>query len=331
MIVIQIKGRKRWSVANEPTVYLSNKDQKRKPTVQEIQHYVQSGRSEFTLCPGDVLYIPRGHIHNASTVLNDNEALGNSEPLDNCPSSYPTEEMATLLNWNGPSLHLTFGIEQSCEGTLEALLHHALRLHFDDNRAFNTVAISAKSCYSRNQAASTHDIRWEAVLHHALAAVARERHVCDFPSFHGISAKLKDCKGSASLRRSLPLGLSEQSDSMQYSQLKKAFLHALDVFISSASITATAAFVQTLQTPPTDPELFFCFPGYSFEHVVTCPDSLMSLNAREFKQVLTDFYDKASTNFHSALRYFDKFGSAIREKNRKQQLADLEMVAQAKS
>lgn len=332
VIVIQIKGRKRWSVANEPTVYLSNRDQKRKPTIEEIQHYVQSPArsSEFTLCPGDALYIPRGHIHNASTVLNDSEALGTSGPLDDCPSSYPTEEMATLLNWNGPSLHLTFGIEQSCEGTLEALLHHALHLYFDDNRAFDTVAISAKSCYSGSQAASTHDIKWEAVLHHALAAVARERHVCDFPSFHGTSAKLKDCKGSASLRRSLPLGLSEQSDSMQYSHLKEAFLDALDIFKSSASISATAAFVQTLQTPPTDPELIFCFPGYSAEHVVTCPDSLMSLNAREFKQVLTDFYDEASTNFHSALRYFDEFGNAFREKNRKQRLADLEMVAQAK-
>ena len=317
VIVIQISGRKRWSVANEATVYLSNKDQKRKPTIEEIQHYVQSPArfSEFTLCPGDALYIPRGHIHNASTVLINNDASTNNGPLDNCPSS-PTAEMATLLNWNGPSLHLTFGVEQSCEGTLESLLHHALNLYFGDHRAFDSVAIPAESCYSGSQAASKHDIKWEAILHHALAAVARKSHVCDFPSFHDTSAKREDCKGSASLRRSLPLGLSEKSDSKQYAHVKKAFLHALDIFKSSASITATADFVQTLQKPPSDPELFFCFPGYSVEHVVACPDSLMSLNEREFKQVLTDFHEKTSTNFHAALNYLDKFGNAIREKNR---------------
>ena len=60
VIVIQLSGRKRWSVAREPSVYLSGKDQKRKPTrkeVEELQHY-----SEFTLCPGDILYIPRGQL-----------------------------------------------------------------------------------------------------------------------------------------------------------------------------------------------------------------------------------------------------------------------------
>ena len=116
----------------------------------------------------------------------------------------------------------------------------------------------------------------------------------------------------------------------QYSHLKKAFLHTLDIFKSSASIAETAEFVQTLQKPPADPDLFFCFPGYSVEHVVACPDSLMSLNAREFKQVVRDFHEKASANFHAALQQMDKFGNAIREKNRKQQLADLERVAQVK-
>jgi len=329
VIIIQVAGRKRWSVANEPTVYLSNKDQKRKPTIEEIQHYVQSPArfSEFTLCPGDALYIPRGHLHNASTVLVDNDAA--HEPLEHCPASYPSADMQQLLNWNGPSLHLTFGVEQSCEGTLESLLHHALNLYFDDNSAFNSVAIPAESCSSRNQVATSHDIQWKVILHHALAKVARTMHPCDFPSFHGTDATQQDCNGDGNfLRRSLPLGLSEKTESMQYSNLKNAFLQALDIFVSSASIVATAEFVQTLQKPPPDPELIFCFPGYSVDDVVPCPDALMSLRKHEFNQVLLDFHEKASSNFHQALKIMDNFGSDTRAKNRKQQLDDLERVAQ---
>lgn len=329
VIIIQIAGRKRWSVANEPIVYLSNRDQKRKPTIEEIKHYVQSPArfSEFTLCPGDALYIPRGHIHNASTVLVD--GVASNEPLNNCPASFPSAEMQKLLNWNGQnSLHLTFGFEQSCEGTLESLLHHALNLYFNDNRSINSVAIPAESCSSRNQAATSHDIKWRAVLHHALASVARKHHPCDFPLFHGSDAKQKDCNGNASLRRSLPLGLSEKTESVQYTNLKNAFLQAVDTFVSSASLVATAEFVQTLQKLPTDPELYFCFPGYTVEDVVACPDVLLSLRKHEFDKVLLDFHEKASSNFHAALQLMDKFGNEIRERNRKEQLDDLERVAQ---
>mmetsp|Transcript_7211 Transcript_7211/g.11179 ORF Transcript_7211/g.11179 Transcript_7211/m.11179 type:complete len:568 (-) Transcript_7211:1466-3169(-) len=319
VIVIQLSGRKRWSVANEPIVYLSNKDQKRKPTVEEIQHYGDARFSEFTLCPGDAIYIPRGHIHNASTVLLDDDEL------DHCPSSYPSEEMAKLLNVNGPSLHLTFGIEQSCEGKVESLLHHAINIYFDDNRASKSIAIPAESCSSRSQAATTHDIKWKSILHHALAAVARRDHSCDFPSFRGTDGKQTDCN---CLRRSVPLGLSEKTASMQYARLKKVFLHALDIFSSSASITETAEFVQTLQTPPADPDLTYCFPGYSVEDVVACPEALISLRTHEFTQVLMDFHKEASTSFLAALYTMDKFGNGIRERNRKQQLVDLENVAQ---
>lgn len=315
VIVIQLAGRKKWSVANEPTVYLSHKDRKRKPTKEELVYYVQSPArfSEFTLCPGDALYIPRGHIHNASTVLFDD--LASNGPLDHCPAS--NAEMAKLLSWHGPSLHLTFGVEQGCEGSLESLLHHALNAYFDDNGASNSVAISAESC----------------ILHHSLAEVARRSHPCDFPSFHDGTDRNQHvaCNGTASLRRSVPLGLSEKTDTLQYSHLKGAFLLALDIFISSASISMTAEFIHTLQKPPADPELTFCFPGFGHKDVLACPHALMSLTtieANEFVQRLTDFNKYASASFHTALKQMDKFGSVIRGMNRKQQLVDLERVAQ---
>mmetsp|Transcript_19308 Transcript_19308/g.29094 ORF Transcript_19308/g.29094 Transcript_19308/m.29094 type:complete len:397 (+) Transcript_19308:101-1291(+) len=65
VIVVQVYGQKYWNVAKDPTVYLSNQQQKRKPTLNEIDvpHY-----PTFLMKPGDVLYIPRGFLHNASTV-----------------------------------------------------------------------------------------------------------------------------------------------------------------------------------------------------------------------------------------------------------------------
>ncbi len=331
VIVIQLAGRKRWSVANEPIVYLSNKDQKRKPTVEEIKHYVQSPArfSEFTLCPGDALYIPRGHIHNASTVLFDDIA---NDDDSHCPASYPSAEMAKLLSWHGPSLHLTFGLEQACEGTLESLLHHALSAYFDGNGVSNSVVIPAESCSSQSQTATAHNVKWKAILHHALAEVSRRGHPCDFPSFRGTDTKQNlACGGSASLRQSVPLGLSLKADTLQYSHLNDAFLHALDMFVSSASMGRTAEFIKTLQKPPADPELTFCFPGFSHEDVVACPDALLSLTtlqANEFAQVLMDFKKYACASFHTALKIMDKFGTDIREMKRKRQLIDLERVAQ---
>ena len=73
VIVVQLAGKKRWSVASEPTMYLTTRDNRRKPTKDEIRHYAQDNQFlKFTMCPGDVLYIPRGHLHNASTVEFDN-------------------------------------------------------------------------------------------------------------------------------------------------------------------------------------------------------------------------------------------------------------------
>uniref|UniRef100_A0A7S1Y1A8 Bifunctional lysine-specific demethylase and histidyl-hydroxylase n=1 Tax=Grammatophora oceanica TaxID=210454 RepID=A0A7S1Y1A8_9STRA len=83
VIVLQLAGQKTWSVASEPTVYLSNEELKYKPSLAELNE--TSWYDTFVLNPGDVLYIPRGHLHNASTVGFLQET----------------------------SLHLTFGIEST--------------------------------------------------------------------------------------------------------------------------------------------------------------------------------------------------------------------------
>ena len=81
VIVIQLEGTKLWSVARNPTVYLSTESLKRKPTPKELMSLKRY--DDVLLNPGDILYIPRGTIHNASTPVASAE----------------------------PSLHVTFGLE----------------------------------------------------------------------------------------------------------------------------------------------------------------------------------------------------------------------------
>ena len=70
VIVVQISGRKKWSIANHPLVYLPTHDMKRKPSIMETQFYMSAGNhSTIILQPGDILYIPRGFVHNATTEL----------------------------------------------------------------------------------------------------------------------------------------------------------------------------------------------------------------------------------------------------------------------
>eukprot|EP00571_Detonula_confervacea_P017784 CAMPEP_0172297080 /NCGR_PEP_ID=MMETSP1058-20130122/235_1 /TAXON_ID=83371 /ORGANISM="Detonula confervacea, Strain CCMP 353" /LENGTH=507 /DNA_ID=CAMNT_0013006187 /DNA_START=131 /DNA_END=1654 /DNA_ORIENTATION=- len=190
VIIVQLSGMKRWSVAREPSVYLSSKDQKRKPTKMELEQLQRY--SEFTLCPGDVLYIPRGHIHNASTVIFDkreNESGDESNlELNSCPT-YPkdfasAEHLANRLD--GPSLHLTFGLLQSNEATVESLLHHALDAYFashDSSAQYEKVAIPANTpCPGSVPTAMGHDLEWKSIMHHSLSEVARRKHSCDNPS-----------------------------------------------------------------------------------------------------------------------------------------------------
>lgn len=64
---------------------------KRKPSIMETQFYMSAGNhSTIILQPGDILYIPRGFVHNATTELTAGQK-GFDEP-------------------SLPSLHLTFGI-----------------------------------------------------------------------------------------------------------------------------------------------------------------------------------------------------------------------------
>ncbi|KAL7540884.1 hypothetical protein ACHAXR_010456 [Thalassiosira sp. AJA248-18] len=346
VIVIQLSGRKRWSVAREPTIYLSNKDQKRKPTKEELKDLHRY--SEFTLCPGDVLYIPRGHIHNASTVIFDNlesESSDGGINLDSCPSYPEGFESAELLSnrLDGPSLHLTFGLLQGNDATIESLLHHALDAFFANvgsSSAHKRVAIPAKDCFSPDQTTVDHDIEWKSIYHRSLAEVARRAHICDGPSNQGTSKHVR-CDGTVILRQSVPLLLLknnklnertediESTPTQQYSNLKETYLLALDTFTSSASITSTIDFIQShLIFRPSDDELIFHYHGYSEKDVILCPHTMTTLDQDEFTQLLQSFKQFATVNFYRALEDMNIWAGRRREEDRQHQQTDLELVGQ---
>ena len=296
--------------------------------------------SDFTLCPGDVLYIPRGNIHNASTVLFDNLPQTNDQDkidLDNCPS-YPKgsvsgELLSSLLN--GPSLHLTFGLLQSNDATVETLLHRALDMFFAASTSHNKVAIPSKTCSDAGQASMKHDIQWKSVLHHVLAEVARREHPCDSTYNHHTDSdttSIGRCDGTATLRQSMPLldnNLIKTRSTRQYTNLMQTFLTALDTFLASDSVAKTAEFIQAhLFKPPSDEELIFHYPGYSNEDVIYCPGAMNSLPADIFTQLLQSFDQYAKANFPEVLKEMNQWGQLKRKEDRRRQKSMLSSAGQ---
>ena len=288
--------------------------------------------SDFTLCPGDVLYIPRGNIHNASTVLFDNLPQTNDQDkidLDNCPQGSVSGELLSSL-LNGPSLHLTFGLLQSNDATVETLLHHAFDMFFATSEVYK-VAIPSNICSD----AGKHDIQWKSVLHHVLAEVARRKHPCDSTYNHPINSdttNLGRCNGTATLRQSVPLlnnNLVKTGSTQQYTNLMQTYLQALDAFLASASIANTAEFIQAhLFKPPSDEELIYHYPGYSNEDVIYCPGAMKSLPNDVFLQLLLSFDLYAKSNFSEVLKAMNQWGQLKRKEDRRRQESLLSSVGQ---
>jgi len=327
VIIVQLSGMKRWSVARESSIYLSSKDQKRKPTSKELKHVQRY--DDFTLCPGDILYIPRGSIHNASTIEFEHLQESNSD-LDSCPP-YPNDALDRRV---GPSLHLTFGLLESNDATIETLLHYALDEYHESSD--NEIAVSASTCSSLNShgVAVSHDIRWSSVFHHVIAEVARRAHICDHilqtnrePSSTDINCN----EGTGILRKSVPLMLDDIiGSSQQYLNLKQTYMSGLNILVSSANLTKTATFIQThlLKPPPDDDALIFHYPSYSQDDVIICPEALNGLPGDIFIHQLKSFNQYASEQFDKAFASLNNWGKQRRQDDRQQQRISLDRVGQ---
>ena len=179
VVVLQISGTKLWSVSRAPAEYLSTRDLKTKPTLDQVDRYLspvnattkdlsEQGRyDDFLLRPGDALYIPRGFMHNASTIS---------------PSTVEAQYGGIAFNddltnelLSGPSLHLTVGLEVAFEATYEALVHHALAAWFAsqnrDDQATYLNALSASDC----QEEKSKGVQWSTLLHLFVGDVTRRK------------------------------------------------------------------------------------------------------------------------------------------------------------
>ena len=210
VIVLQIEGEKMWSVSPKPMIHLALPDQKRKPTQEELN---STPFEDVLLRPGDVLYIPRGHLHNATTTLDGTHH----------------------------SLHLTFGIEYRYDTTYEALLHYALHLYQDehDNMYTKDAVISRSSCLRRRK------LTWVKLLHYSFSELARQT---DCGGYGEYGKKSIDNDFICSMRESVPLhpqfqALHQQTDDdveKKYQLILNAVqnqVNALDAFNFMNSLT----------------------------------------------------------------------------------------------
>lgn len=112
VLAIQLAGCKRWTLTAPhvnyflpPTpVILPLSREHYRSTARELKQQSQrraASSVDVDLCAGDVLYVPRGIIHNTSTVV---------VPTDGSESSHP--------QWGRGSLHISVGIETSPDRTV---------------------------------------------------------------------------------------------------------------------------------------------------------------------------------------------------------------------
>eukprot|EP00957_Ditylum_brightwellii_P073660 5597054-Ditylum_brightwellii.AAC.1 len=119
---------------------------------------------EFLLQEGDALYIPRGWIHNASTVGPDLVLTSLKEEEEQ-----QQEKEESIEYWSEPSLHITFGIEHMCFTTYEGLILYAVRLfHAQKYGRTGGVAISKQACPG-----AALDISWQMILQFAISDAVR--------------------------------------------------------------------------------------------------------------------------------------------------------------
>ena len=146
VVVVQVSGRKLWRVARESTIYLTTWDKSTMFGDITDETGVRSYQ-EFIMEPGDVLYVPRGVVHNAT----------------NAPLAGEDEE---------PSLHLTFGMEHEGFTTFEGVMQHGVELFREKtSNIYNGVEITFGDDCVQTSEDGTED--WIILLNMAIYGLAR--------------------------------------------------------------------------------------------------------------------------------------------------------------
>lgn len=287
VMVFQISGEKLWSVANTPIVPLSNRDLKRKPTLEEMERYrgnlasegpVEPRFRDVLLRPGDVLYIPRGFIHNASTVSSDILLPGIQDRES-----------------GRPSLHLTFGLEHSCKSLMQSVLHEMIQM-FGMEYPTLGIALRKRKCRGAG-AAELINVGWLDVLHYSLAEVTRGH--CELANDNDND---DEPRGAACwLRKSIPWHpfTPERDNNDATTTMQTYYTKSVAGYQQEATLERTLRLLSTLQS---NQELLneFCIPEYIAEAQIPrmplCPEN-MSVTPQQttrFEELVTQFVGFAS-------------------------------------
>ena len=116
--MLQLDGRKQWTVYDQPFASWPRPDHVRRPSA-EFMAEMGGRKQQFVLQAGDLLYIPRGVVHEATTNFSytpsdaERQRSAQRQGVEGVGGAVPEEEPSTS------SLHLTYGIETATHFTVE--------------------------------------------------------------------------------------------------------------------------------------------------------------------------------------------------------------------
>lgn len=235
VIVLQLQGEKDWSIWNQPMIQWVLPDQKRKPTRDELvlsPTYNNSNAAfrNVRLSPGDLLYIPRGYLHNATTPPPPSLNSNNIEK----------EEIMKMS-----SLHLTIGIEHGFFSTMEALLHHALNL-FVNGVPQNDISV-VLLCGTQ--------VSYNTLLHWAISDMTHRTNCGGFgekdDDTTGKKWSQSEKQHICALRRTVPFHpqVLQRLNGEINEQMKQQFIESLDIVALHVSTVNAVQFAQSKAQP----------------------------------------------------------------------------------
>ena len=312
VIVVQILGKKEWSIYNKnPLYYLGTPNLKRKPTKKELQQqYRNKNINNIVMQPGDALYIPRGYMHNATTLPSPSSS---KHPL---------------------SLHLTFGIEHLYDTTMEALLHYSLNLFVQEESSSlptslaHSVALSPESCNGKSS------MTYSQFLHYSISEVIQWTNCGGFGEEES-GGRLKERQSQPKsekndeicfFRRSIPLhpymtkNIKEYSDS----EIEKQYIKSLYAVTQRINIQNTLQFIynyNTMQSSSTGKLMgtqAYSFPGMtsnmykckpkSSQHLLSSSTPItLSTNQINFVKFIHEFHIYAKATFQKSKQLLMKY------------------------
>jgi hypothetical protein len=117
-IILQLKGSKKWTIYDPPFALFPRPDHIRRPTPEFLKYAKDNEPQEFVLSAGDMVYIPRGVVHEATTNFtekDDDTAAAAAAAAD----AEEKDKENNKADDKSPSLHLTYGLETATHYTTE--------------------------------------------------------------------------------------------------------------------------------------------------------------------------------------------------------------------